>query len=82
MGVTNRLIAQREEIGALPVLFAATQELHGASYTGPGGLQEMRGHPAAAGRAVAACDEDVARRLWEISEELTGVAFGLDRAVV
>ena len=75
MGVTNRLIAQREEMGALPVLFAATQKLHGSSYTGPGGLQEVRGYPAAVGRSVAACDEVVARRLWDVSEDLTGVAF-------
>ena len=81
MGVTNRVIAQREEMGALPILYAATQDLPGASYTGPGGFQEMRGHPAAAGRAVAACDEQVARRLWELSEQMTGVVFGLERAV-
>jgi NAD(P)-dependent dehydrogenase (short-subunit alcohol dehydrogenase family) len=77
MVVGNRVIAQREEMGALPVLYAATQDLHGGSYTGPGGWQEMRGHPAAAGRSVAATDEDVARRLWEVSEELTGVSFPL-----
>jgi hypothetical protein len=71
------VVAQREEMGALPILFAATQDLHGASYTGPGGWQEMRGHPAAAGRSVAATDEDVARRLWDASEELTGVSFPL-----
>jgi len=82
MGVTNRVIAQREDMGALPILYAATQDLPGASYTGPGGFQEVRGYPAAAGRAVAACDEQVARRLWEVSEQLTGVAVGLDRAVV
>ncbi len=75
MGITNRAIAQREEIGALPVLFAASQELPPASYTGPGGLGEMRGHPAAARRSVAACDEQAAQRLWEASEELTGVRF-------
>jgi NAD(P)-dependent dehydrogenase (short-subunit alcohol dehydrogenase family) len=82
MGITNRLIAQRDEMGALPILFAATQDLPPGSYTGPGGLQEMRGHPAAAGRSVAACDVETARRLWEVSEELTGVRFGLTRAAV
>jgi NAD(P)-dependent dehydrogenase (short-subunit alcohol dehydrogenase family) len=82
MGVTNRVIAQSEEMGALPILYAATQDLPGASYTGPRGLQELRGHPAAAGRAVPACDGDAARRLWEVSEELTGVTFGLQVARV
>jgi NAD(P)-dependent dehydrogenase (short-subunit alcohol dehydrogenase family) len=80
MGVTNRVIAQREEMGALPILFAATQDLPSGSYTGPGGFQEMRGHPRAAGRSVAACDGDVAKRLWDASEQLTGVTFGLARA--
>ena len=75
LGVTNRVIAQSEAMGALPILYAATQDLPGASYTGPRGLQELRGHPAAAGRAVPACDSDVARRLWQVSEELTGVRF-------
>jgi NAD(P)-dependent dehydrogenase (short-subunit alcohol dehydrogenase family) len=77
MGVGNRLLAQSDEMGALPTLYAATQDLPGGSYSGPGGWQEMRGHPRAAGRSVAACDEDVAKRLWGISEQLTGVTFGL-----
>jgi NAD(P)-dependent dehydrogenase (short-subunit alcohol dehydrogenase family) len=77
MGVGNRLVAQSDEMGALPTLYAATRELPGGSYSGPGGWQEMRGHPRAAGRSVAACDEDVARRLWDVSEQLTGVTFGL-----
>jgi hypothetical protein len=68
-------------MGALPILYAATQPLPGASYTGPGGFQGMRGYPAAAGRTPAAADADVARRLWEASEELTGVTFPLAAAV-
>jgi NAD(P)-dependent dehydrogenase (short-subunit alcohol dehydrogenase family) len=77
MAVTNRVLAQSAEMGALPTLFAATQELAGASYVGPGGLQELRGHPALAGRSGAAWDAQTARRLWEVSEELTGVQFPL-----
>jgi len=77
----NRLVAQSEAKGALPTLYAATQNLPGASYTGPGGWQEMRGHPAAAGRSVAAGDQQSARRLWELSEQLTGVGFGLGAPV-
>jgi NAD(P)-dependent dehydrogenase (short-subunit alcohol dehydrogenase family) len=80
MALTNRLVAQSPEMGALPTLFAATQDLPGASYVGPGGLQEMRGHPALAGRSAAAWDTETAQRLWEISEQLTGVRFGLVRA--
>ena len=48
MAVTNRVLAQDESTGALPILFAATQDLAGASFTGPGGWHEMRGHPAPA----------------------------------
>jgi NAD(P)-dependent dehydrogenase (short-subunit alcohol dehydrogenase family) len=77
MGVTNRVIAQRDEMGALPILYAATQELPGASFTGPGGCQGVRGYPAAAGRTPAAANEEVAKRLWDVSEDLTGVTFGL-----
>ena len=77
MKAGNTLLAQNERMGALPTLYAATQKLPAGSYTGPGGLQEMRGHPKAAGRSVAACDEQVAKRLWDVSEQLTGVRFGL-----
>ncbi len=77
MAIGNRVIAQSDAMGALPLLYAATQELPGASYTGPGGFQGMRGYPAAAGRTPAAADTDVARRLWDVSEELTGVTFPL-----
>jgi NAD(P)-dependent dehydrogenase (short-subunit alcohol dehydrogenase family) len=76
MAVGNRVIAQSDEMGALPTLYAATQpNLPGASYTGPGGYQELRGHPKAAGRSVAAADTESAARLWELSERLTGVSF-------
>ncbi len=77
MAVTNRLIAQSSDMGALPALFAASQDLPGGGYYGPGGFRELRGHPAAAGRSLAARDPETARGLWELSEELTGVPFGL-----
>ena len=80
--VTNRLLAQSESMGALPTLYAATQDLAGASYTGPGGVQEMRGHPAPAGRSAAARDEVAAELLWDLSERLTGVTFPLVPAAV
>ncbi|MEU5872165.1 oxidoreductase [Glycomyces sp. NPDC047369] len=71
----NRFFAQDAEAGALPTLFAATQDLPGASYVGPDGRGEWRGAPAMVGRSAAASDPDAARRLWEVSEKLTGVAF-------
>ena len=75
MAVGNRLIAQRDAKGALPTLYAATQSVSGASYTGPSGFKEWRGHPAPATRSSAATDTESAKRLWDISEQLTGVTF-------
>jgi NAD(P)-dependent dehydrogenase (short-subunit alcohol dehydrogenase family) len=77
MWIGNRLIAQSDEQGAWPTLYAATQDIAGDSYVGPDGFQEGRGNPTLVGRSKAARDADVARRLWERSEELTGVTFPL-----
>jgi NAD(P)-dependent dehydrogenase (short-subunit alcohol dehydrogenase family) len=77
MAVGNKVIAQSGEMGALPTLYAATQDIPGGSFVGPDGFQEQRGHPKLVGRSGAASDEDSARRLWELSEELTGVSFPL-----
>ena len=77
MGVFNHLIAQSAQMGALPTLYAATEDVPGAAYVGPDGLFEQRGHPKLVDMAGAAKDEDAARRLWEASEELTGVTFAL-----
>jgi NAD(P)-dependent dehydrogenase (short-subunit alcohol dehydrogenase family) len=81
MAVGNRVWAQSEEMGALPTLFAATQDLPGDTYIGPDGLGEGRGHPTIVGRSGAARDMETAAALWELSEELTGVAFPLSPAV-
>jgi NAD(P)-dependent dehydrogenase (short-subunit alcohol dehydrogenase family) len=77
MSITNRLLAQSDEMGALPTLYAASRDLPGASYVGPDGFQEQRGHPTLAKRSTAAQDADTARRLWQLSEELTHVTFAL-----
>lgn len=75
MKVANRAFAQSDEMGALPTLFAATEDLPGNSYVGPDGFQEQRGHPTVVGRTAKANDAEVARTLWELSENLTGVTF-------
>jgi NAD(P)-dependent dehydrogenase (short-subunit alcohol dehydrogenase family) len=75
--LSNRLLGQSEEGGALPTLYAATAEVPGNSFAGPSGFMEQRGPAKLVGRSVAAQDMDVARRLWEASEEMTGIAFGL-----
>jgi NAD(P)-dependent dehydrogenase (short-subunit alcohol dehydrogenase family) len=77
MTVGNKVIAQDDEHGAWPTLYAATQDLPGGSYVGPDGFQEGRGHPTLVGRSAAASDPETARALWSASEELTGVTFPL-----
>jgi hypothetical protein len=75
--VGNRLLAQDEDGGALPTLYAAVADIPGNSFAGPGGFMERRGPAKLVERSNAAKDTAVARRLWEVSEELTGVHFPL-----
>ena len=78
--VGNRIFAQDEDGGALPTLYAATADVPGDSFAGPGGFMEQRGAPRLVGRTDAAGDAEVARRLWDVSEELTGVRFPIGAA--
>jgi NAD(P)-dependent dehydrogenase (short-subunit alcohol dehydrogenase family) len=83
MVVTNLLIAQDAEVGALSLLYAATQPgLEGGTYVGPDGRGEQRGHPQPeAVPTRAALDRTVAAQLWAVSEEATGVHFDLPTPV-
>ncbi|GAA1033130.1 MULTISPECIES: oxidoreductase [Amycolatopsis] len=72
-----RLVAQNSEEGARPTLYAALADVPGNSYAGPRGFLQNRGAPKLVGRSAKARDEEVARRLWTVSEELTGVRFPL-----
>ena len=77
MKVGNLIFAQSDAMGALPSLYAATAAgVEGDDYFGPDGVGEQRGHPKRVGRTGRAADGEDARRLWEASEELTGVTFG------
>ena len=71
--VAIRLLAQDAEHGALPVLYAAVADVPGDSFAGPSHLAHMRGAPELIARSAAAQDPDLARRLWTVSEQLTGV---------
>jgi NAD(P)-dependent dehydrogenase (short-subunit alcohol dehydrogenase family) len=75
MALGNRVIATSADEGAQPTLFAATADIPGGSYVGPGGFMERRGTPALVGRTVAASDPETAKRLWTASAELTGTDF-------
>jgi hypothetical protein len=64
--------------GALPTLYATTSaEARPGGYYGPDGPLEAKGHPLAVPIPKHAIDTPVAKRLWAISEELTGVNLGL-----
>jgi NAD(P)-dependent dehydrogenase (short-subunit alcohol dehydrogenase family) len=69
-------IAQSDEKGALPTLYAATVPgLPSGSYVGPDGPLEMCGYPRLVGTSGRARDQETAQRLWEVSEDLTGVHY-------
>ena len=81
-GFLNPFFAMKAWQGALPTLYAATaDEVHGGGYYGPDGMMQMRGYPQAVASTEAARDADMARELWVLSENLTGVRYdGLDVA--
>jgi NAD(P)-dependent dehydrogenase (short-subunit alcohol dehydrogenase family) len=76
--VTNVVVAQKAERGVLPQLYAATAPgVEGGQFYGPSGFHEMRGNPTEVEAVPEARDPEIGRRLWEVSEELTGVTFPL-----
>jgi NAD(P)-dependent dehydrogenase (short-subunit alcohol dehydrogenase family) len=77
MAIGNRFFAQTDEAGARPILYAASQDIPGASYVGPDGFGEQRGYPTLVGRTAAASDIEMAKQLWMLSEVLTEVTFPL-----
>jgi NAD(P)-dependent dehydrogenase (short-subunit alcohol dehydrogenase family) len=75
MRLLNQVIAQSDEQGAWPTLYAVVADIPGDAYVGPGGWGELRGSPKLVDRSAAARDTATARQLWELSEELTGVRY-------
>jgi NAD(P)-dependent dehydrogenase (short-subunit alcohol dehydrogenase family) len=70
------LVSQSAAAGALPTLYAATSpDAKPSAYYGPNGFYELKGAPAPARIFAKARNTAVAGRLWEVSEQLTGVAF-------
>ncbi len=77
--LANSIFAQPAAAGALPSLYAATAPgVRGGQYFGPDRLFGMKGYPTTVSFVRAARDRDTARRLWEISEGLSGIGFDLD----
>ena len=79
--IGNRFVAQSASMGALPELFAATDpDVQSGQFIGPDGRNEMKGNPTVVRPVASAEDPATARRLWELSEELTGVRFHIPAA--
>ena len=75
MNLGNKVLAQSDAQGAWPQLYAATMpDVHGDDYYGPH-LADLRGHPKKASRSGQARSLADAKRLWEISEDLTKVTY-------
>jgi NAD(P)-dependent dehydrogenase (short-subunit alcohol dehydrogenase family) len=71
--IAVRFVAQDAEHGALPTLYAATQDIPGNTYVGPDGLGHIRGAPMVMAPSKASQDRALAQRLWARSATLTGV---------
>jgi NAD(P)-dependent dehydrogenase (short-subunit alcohol dehydrogenase family) len=74
MKLANAIVAQPASKGVLPLLYTATAEnVDGGDFYGPSGFKNMRGPPEKQTSNDASYDEEDAERLWEKSEELSGV---------
>ncbi|KDE60421.1 short-chain dehydrogenase [Halostagnicola sp. A56] len=82
MDVANAVLAQSAATGALPTLYAATaSDVQGGEYYGPGGFMNMRGAPERQRSAEQSYDRETARKLWDVSKELTEIEFDLEKPV-
>ncbi|HEX9527179.1 MAG TPA: short-chain dehydrogenase, partial [Streptosporangiaceae bacterium] len=71
-----RVMTQKAAMGALPTLRAATDPgVLGGQYYGPGGFFGARGYPELAHSSGQSHDTAIQRRLWTVSQELTGITF-------
>lgn len=78
MKIGNAAFAQSAARGVLPQLYAATApDVRGGQFYGPSGFREMRGAPIEVQAVVEAHDPAIARQLWALSEDLTGVTYAL-----
>jgi len=69
-------LAQSTQMGALPSLYAGfSPDAVGGAYYGPRGLFGWRGYPKRVGSSKRSRDEDLAARLWDVSEKLSGVVY-------
>ncbi len=70
-----KAVSQPAAAGAWPTLMAATADLPGSTYVGPSGLGEVSGTPQVVTPRRLAMDPTAQRRLWEISQDVTGITY-------
>lgn len=72
----SSLMTQSTSRGALPEIMASIDpHVKGGEYYGPGGFKEWRGHPVKVESNEASHNLHDAKKLWELSEKLTGITF-------
>ena len=77
--VSNKVVAQDVTMGALPQIYAAAgADVESGQFYGPDGRNESKGYPTLVQPKDEARDRELARRLWDVSEELTGVHIDLE----
>ncbi len=75
LDATIKAVSQSAAAGAWPTLMAATADLPGGTYCGPSGLKEMSGAPQVVTSNRRSYDEEAQHRLWELSEQTTGISY-------
>lgn len=78
--IGSNVVGQDVEHGVLPSLFAATQNIPGASFIGPNGFRQLRGYPEIVASSKDGGDADLARRLWRVSESLTHIPWDIEQS--
>jgi NAD(P)-dependent dehydrogenase (short-subunit alcohol dehydrogenase family) len=76
VGALLPLVAQSDDRGSWPLVYASTSsEVHGGGYYGPDGIAEIKGMPVEVKPKPQALDPAAGKRLWKVSETLTGVRY-------
>lgn len=80
MKLIVNLMAMKVEQGALPILRAATEDgLKGSEFFGPTKMGELKGYPELVKASIYANNQDIAKKLWEVSAHLTGMNYSFDK---
>ncbi len=75
----NIFFGQKVKVGALGGLRAATDpNAHSDDYYGSPSFGEMKGHPVLLKSNALSYNKDNAKKLWQLSEELTSVSYAID----